>query len=164
MNRLDKNLVDGLAAAAASVKGKNYLGDPRVVDQLVRDFLAFAVSINVELQTGDIDADVAEVRLVDLSKKYAAIFLGETPGYVAQPWNSPRRLGIYMRHLGIPHMEDHARAADAFFAAIGTFAIQLAMRTDRREISERAARQAFDVTRTDAVKALLGTREGAQQG
>ncbi|SFO84750.1 hypothetical protein SAMN05216567_1038 [Variovorax sp. OK605] len=164
MDRIEANMVDGLAAAAAGVSAGNYLGDPRVVDRLVRDFLAFAVSINVELQTGAIGADQAEVKLVDLSKKYATIFLGETPGYVAMPWNSPRRLGIYMRHLGIPHMEDHARPADAFFAAIGTFAIQLAMRADKHEITEQEARQALDVTRTDAVKALLGTREGTQAG
>lgn len=162
MNRLDKNLEDGLAAAAAGTKGQNYLGDPRVVDQLVRDFMASCISVNEQFQIGMVGGDAAEVQLLDLAKKYGRIFMGEDGGYKPMPWNSPRRLGIYMRHLSIPHMEDHERAADAFFAAIGTFAIQLAMRADRHEISEQEARQALDETRTDAVKALLGTREGAQ--
>lgn len=156
MTRMRANVEDGLRAAAQGVVSGNYLGDPRVVDQLVRDFLAFAVSINVELQTGDIDAAAAEVKLVDLSKKYAAIFLGETPGYVAQPWNSPRRLEFFLRAKKPPHLEDYDRATDAYFAANGTAAIMLAMRADKRELTEAEVQEELTTMRNDMVRALLG--------
>lgn len=156
MNRIEANMQDGLRAAAEGAVSGNYLGDPRVVDQLVRDLLAFAISINVELQTGNVNADLAETKLVDLSKKYAAIFLGETPGYVAQPWNSPRRLGFFLRAKRPPHMEDHARASDAYFAACGTAAIMLAMRADKHELTEAEVQEELTTIRNDMVRALLG--------
>lgn len=156
MNRLDKNLVDGLAAAAANVKGRNYLGDPRVVDQLVRDFLSTSISVNEQFQTGAIDGAAAEAQLVDLAKRYASIFLGEVRGYVAQPWNSPRRLEFFLRAKKPPHLEDHARAADAYFACHGTAAIMLAMRADQNELSEAEVQHELTVIRNQMVRALLG--------
>jgi len=156
MDRAEANMQDGLRAVAQGAVSGNYLGDPRVVDQLVRDFLAFAVSINVELQTGVINADAAEAKLVDLSKKYSAIFLGETPGYVAQPWNSPRRLEFFLRAKKPPHLEDYERATDAYFAANGTAAIMLAMRADKRGLTETDVQQELTTIRNGMVRALMG--------
>lgn len=157
VTRRNANTVDGLVlAAAAGTKDKNYLGDGEVVDRLVRDFLARAISINVELQTGNVDADAAEARLVDLSKTFAAIFLGETAGYIAQPWNSPRRLEFFLRAKKPPHLEDHARATDAYFAAHGTVAIMLAMRADKHELTEAEVQEELTGMRNGMVRALLG--------
>lgn len=159
MTRIDLNVEDGLAAAAAGVSAGNYLGDPRVVDRLVRDFLAFAVSTSVGLQAGDIDADQAEVKLVDLSKRYGRIFMGEDPGYRAMPWNSPRRLGAYIQAIAVPHAEDHARPIDGLFAFFGTAAIQVAMCLERHDADESEAQEALDEFRTQMVSIFLGTRD-----
>jgi hypothetical protein len=156
VTRMHVNGEDGLAAAAAGVKGGNYLGSPDVVDQLVRDFLAFSISVNEQFQTGAIDGAAAEVQLVDLAKRYASIFLGEVRGYVAQPWNSPRRLEFFLRAKKPPHLEDHARAADAYFAAHGTAAIMLAMRADKHELSEAEVQEELTIMRNSMVRALLG--------
>lgn len=54
-------------------------------------------SLLAEVQTGDISDDDAPGKLVDMAKKYASIFMGESAACVAQPWNATHRLGVYMR-------------------------------------------------------------------
>lgn len=154
MDRIDVNMQDGLAAAAAGAG--NYLGNTDVVDQLVRDFLSSCVGINADFQEGSLEEDDAGEKLMELSKRYASIFLGESKAYVAMPWNSPRRLEFYLRAMKPPHMEDHQRAADAYFAANGTAAIMLAMRADKRELSEAEVQEELTTIRNGMVRALLG--------
>jgi hypothetical protein len=157
MTRRNANPVDGLAlAAAAGTKGENYLGDADVVDRLVRDFLASCISVNAEFQTGAIDGDAAEVQLVNLAKRYADIFLGQSKAYKPMPWNSPRRLEFFLRAKKPPHLEDHARATDAFFACHGTAAIQLSMMADKHELSESEAQHELTTIRNQMTRALLG--------
>lgn len=164
MDRIDANMEDGLAAAAAGTTSSNYLGDPAVVDQLVRDFMSSCVSINVDFQGGEIDEGEAGEKLVELSKRYASIFLGESKAYVPMPWNSPRRLDFYVRAMQPPHLEDYERATDAYFAAIGTAVIQIAMRIDKNEVLESEGQQAITEMRDDMVRAMLGTRDVAHAG
>jgi len=156
MDRIDKNMEDGLAAAAAGASAGNYLGNTDVVDQLVRDFLSSCISINADFQGGEVDEDGAGTKLMELSQRYAGIFLGESNAYVAMPWNSPRRLEFYLRAMKPPHLEDHARATDAYFAAHGTAAIMLAMRADKRELTEAEVQEELTTMRNGMVRALLG--------
>ncbi|WP_440532570.1 hypothetical protein [Variovorax sp. YR566] len=156
MDRIETNMLDGLAAAAAGVKGKPYLGSTDVVDQLVRDFLAFSISVNEQFQTGAINATAASEKLMELSQRYANIFLGESKAYMAMPWNSPRRLEFFLRAKKPPHLEDHARATDAYFACHGTAAIMLAMRADKHELTEAEVQEELTMMRNGMVRALLG--------
>jgi hypothetical protein len=157
MTRRNANSVDGLAlAAAAGTKGENYLGDADVVDRLVRDFLASCISVNAEFQTGALDGDAAEVQLVDLAKRCADIFLGQSKAYKPMPWNSLRRLEFFLRAKKPPNLEDHARATDAYFCAYGTAGVMLAMRADQHELSEAEVRHELTVIRKQMVRALLG--------
>lgn len=156
MDRIDTNMSDGLAAAAAGATTGNYLGNADVVDQLVRDFLSSCISVNEQFQTGAVDGEVAELQLVGLAKRYADIFLGQSSAYVAMPWNSPLRLEFYLRAMRPPHMEDHARATDAYFACHGTAAIMLAMRADKHELTEAEVQHELTVMCNGMVRALLG--------
>lgn len=158
MDRIEANTTDGLKLTADTLAQKNYLGDPDVVDQLLRDFLTASLSLLTEVETGDVSADDAPAKLVDLAKSYAAIFLGESKAYVAQPWNSPDRLGLFLRAKKPPHLEDYDRPADAYFAAIGTAAIEHAQAVDAGTISEAEAQEGITEIRNDAMRALLGVR------
>lgn len=163
MDREEINQQDGLKLVADTVGAGTYLGNADVVDQLVRDFLLGCVSLLTEVQIGDVPGGDASDKLVTMAKKYAAIFMGEAPGYVPQPWNSPNRLGLYLRAMRPPHLEDYDRPADAYFAAIGTAAIQHAQAVDDGTITEAEARAGLTSIRNDAVAALLGTRAGASR-
>lgn len=156
MDRIEVNMEDGLAAAAAGAQADNYLGNTATVDRLVRDFLSSCVGINADFQEGTLEEDDAGEKLMELSVRYAAIFLGESKAYVAMPWNSPQRLEFYLRAMKPPHMEDHARAADAYFACHGTAAIMLAMRADKKELTEAEVQDELTVLRNSMVRALLG--------
>lgn len=164
MTRENVNSEDGLALTADSLGQKNYLGDPDVVDQLVRGYLSSCLSLLSNFEDGTVgNVDDASGKLLALALKTAAVFMGEDPNYVAQPWNSPNRLGFYLRALKPPHMEDYARPADAYFAAIGTAAIQHSIAQSNGEISELESKEGLDMIRNDAIAALLGVREGASR-
>jgi hypothetical protein len=158
MDRIEVNAEDGLKLTADALAQKNYLGDPDVVDRLVRDFLSAALSLLTDVETGDASAEDAPAKLVDLAKSYAGIFLGESAAYVAQPWNSPNRLGLFLRAKKPPHLEDYDRPADAYFAAIASAAIMHAQAVEEGTLPEGEAQEALTEIRNDAVRTLLGIR------
>ncbi len=163
MDREQINLQDGLKLVADTVQAGNYLGSPTVVDRLLRDFMSSALSILAEFQDGRAGSeDAAEVQVHALARRYEAIFMGEDAGYVPQPWNSRRRLGIYLRAI-CPNVEGLERSSFAFFVVIASVIIENAVEVGQGRMLEGEAQRRMTVILNDATKALLGTREGASR-
>lgn len=163
MDRMEANAQDGLRLVADTVGAGNYLGSPTVVDHLLRDFMAGALSILAEFEDGRAgDEGAAEARVHELAKRYEAIFLGEDEGYVPMPWNSRRRLAIYLRAI-CPKVDGMERSALAFFVAIASTVIANAIAVNKGLMVEADAKADMIIILNDATKALLGTREGASR-
>ena len=157
-SRLDINLEDGLKAAADSVNGGNYLGDAKLVDQLVRDFMSSVFSARAQWhETGS--AKEAQDRIAQLCRSYGAVFMGDSPAYVAQPWNSEHRLGAFLRSL-IDDVDDFANPGEAYFNFLALQALGAAMTLETGEQPEEQVQAGLSEVVADAVDVLLGRRGG----
>lgn len=92
----------GLMAALDQASKENYLGDPKVVSKLLRDFSDEALRRRAS------EMDDEEARICDevQAAALADIFLGKNPDYAPMiPWNSPgqidRWLADELKHLKV---------------------------------------------------------------
>jgi len=86
---------DGLCSVLAS--GRPYLGDPVVVDRIVRDFGLAIILLRQKQNAGQLNDQEAQLAVMSLAADAAAIFLGRSAAYSPMKWNSERRLGILLR-------------------------------------------------------------------
>lgn len=159
-NRLDVNMQDGLAAAAAGTDRHNYLGDAQVVNQLVRNFFAGVFSERAKFHQGGND-EGATAAIEQLCRHYASIFMGESGGYVAQPWNSPHRLGIFLRVV-TPDVNDYPTPAEAYFNFLALQALEAAIALEEGHMTDAEVQAGMTEVVEDAVEVLLGQKAGAQ--
>jgi hypothetical protein len=75
------------------------LGDPAIVDQLVRQFAARVFDIRSAFFTGEPGADEPLVDIEADARRMGAIFLGRDVAYDLMPWNSDNCLGMYLKVL-----------------------------------------------------------------
>jgi hypothetical protein len=159
-DRATANSKDGLQQAVDGVLGGNYLGDPVVVDQLVRDFMAEVFSARAAWhESGDGNAAVG--RINHLCKQYGAVILGEGTGHVAQAWNSPHRLGAMLRVL-VPDAADFDSPGEAYFQFLATQALRAAVATEEGATEADVQRDLTAVV-ADAVDVILGRRSGGAE-
>ena len=85
------------------------------------------------------------------------------PGLRCAAVEQPEPTGPLLRVMKPPHLEDYDRPADAYFAAIGSAAIEYVQAVDAGTMFEAEAKECTTETRNDAVAALLGTRAGASR-
>jgi hypothetical protein len=91
----DKSFAEAIKIPLQTVKLDNYLGDPMVVQYLVRNFAAGALA-----RRGKIGDDEAMRKDIDDSRNMAKIFLGEDPAYPAMDkWNAPGSVDQYIAHV-----------------------------------------------------------------
>ena len=151
------NSQDGLKLAVDGVLGGNYLGDPAVVDQLVRDFMSEVFSARAAWHQSSDDA-AAEQRVLHLCKQYGAVIMGEGSAHVAQPWNSPHRLGAMLRVL-VEDAADFASPGEAYFHFLAVQALNAAIALESGSGEDDVKRQMSEVV-VDAVDVILGRRGG----
>lgn len=141
---------------------KPSLADPEVVDGLLRQFLASVLMVLNDVQTGMAHEDEGEPRVNALAKRYASMFLGETPDFTLEPWNSRYQLGNYIAAMTVPNMDEFDRPTDAFFAYLASVAIAVAQQEGQGELTPEESQEAIMVTFQDAKAVLLGMRAGAR--
>ncbi|MEN6544467.1 MAG: hypothetical protein ABFE07_00325 [Armatimonadia bacterium] len=162
--RLDVNMQDGLRAAAEGTQSGNYLGDAKVVDQLVRDFMSVVFSERAKFhETGE--GDGASARINQLCSSYGKVFMGESDAYVAQPWNSIHRLGNFLRAMPDVAflMKDSEIDApcEAYFHFLAVQALSAAIALEQGEQTEEQVKAGLTEVVHDAVDVLLGRKAGA---
>lgn len=156
-DRIAANSEDGLKLAVDGVLGGNYLGDPVVVDQLVRDFMGAVFSARAEWHESG-DASAAEQRIGHLCKQYGAVILGQGAGHTAQPWNSPHRLGAMLRVL-VEDSADFESPGEAYFHFLAVQALNAAIALESGA-NEDEVKHSMSVVVADAVDVILGRRGG----
>jgi hypothetical protein len=83
----------GLVAALDQASKPNYLGDPKVVSKLLRDFSDAAL----RRRASGMDAEEAHLRDQGHALALADIFLGMVPAYAPIiPWNSPGQIDKWL--------------------------------------------------------------------
>jgi hypothetical protein len=159
-SRLDVNMQDGLQAVAEGTRSGNYLGDAKVVEQLVRDFLMIVFSERAKFHDSR-DGKGAIERINDLCQSYGKVFMGESDAYVAQPWNSPHRLGNFLRAT-VPDVGDYATPGEAYFQFLAVQALNASIALEDGHMTEEQVQQGLTEVVHDAVDVLIGTKKGAQ--
>lgn len=156
-DRVAANSVDGLKQAVDGVLGGNYLGDPVVVDQLVRDFMAEVFSARASWHESG-DGDAAMKTINHLCRQYGSVIMGEGSGHVAPAWNSPHRLGAMLRVL-VPNAADYDSPGEAYFQFLAVQALQAAVATEEG-MTEAEVQRGLTAVVADAVDVILGRRGG----
>lgn len=157
-SRLDANTQDGLQLATRHPE--NYLGNPEVVERLVRDFFSVVFSERAKYhEHGDGDARTA--RIAEVCKSYGAIFMGTVAEYAAQPWNSPYRLGAYLRVL-VPDVGSYSTPGEAYFNFLAVQALNASIAFEEGAITEDQVKEGMQEVVDDAVNVLLGRRDGVR--
>jgi hypothetical protein len=159
-SRLDVNMEDGLKAAAEGTVSGNYLGDARLVEQMVRDFMSTVLSERSKWHE-TADGTAAEARINELCASYGQVFLGNSTADVAQPWNSLYRLGAYLRAaLSDPGKFDNP--VEAYFQHLAVQALNAAIDLEEGANEEHVKSQLTEIVE-DAVDILLGSKAGQHQ-
>lgn len=156
VNRLDVNMQDGLKAVAEGVQGQNYLGDANVVGKLVRDFFAEVFNARARFHQNQEDQAAIE-HINEQCRTYGRVFMGESEGYVAQPWNSPHRLGNYLRAT-VPDVGDYASTGEAYFQFLAVQALNASIALEEGHMSEDEVKAGMTEVVDDAVDVLLGRK------
>lgn len=155
----DRNEQDGLRLAVDGVQGGNYLGDANLVNQLVRDFMTGVFGARAAFHESG-DGDAAEARINHLCQQYGAIFMGESAAYVPQPWNSPHRLGNYLRAVVPPEVGTFASPGEAYLHFLAVQALNAAIALEQETMQEAEVQAGLTEVVDDAVDVLLGRKEG----
>lgn len=154
------NSQDGLAQAVTGSAAGDYLGDPRVVDQLVRDFMTAVFSSRADWhQDGDDAGATGKITL--LCKKYGDVFMGRSNVYSAQPWNSPHRLGAYLR-AAVEDSGDFEDMGEAYFHFLAVQALNASIALEQETMTEDQVKAGMTEVVEDAVEVLLGRKMGGQ--
>lgn len=150
---------DGLKAAADGAADGNYLGDASVVEQLVRDFFSVVFSERAKFHESG-NAEAAQNRIAEICKSYATVFMGESDAYAAQPWNSPHRLGTFLRAT-LPDVARYASPGIAYFNFLAVQALNAAIALEEGHMTEDEVKAGMTEVLDDAVDVLLGRKAGA---
>ncbi|CAB4130446.1 hypothetical protein UFOVP119_70 [uncultured Caudovirales phage] len=135
------------------------LGNPDVVEELVRQFILEVVDIRKAYHEDKIEGPAATIAVAKAAARYAAIFMGGDPQYSHTEWNTPERLGAFLLDT-LPPGEIGATTANAcelFFHRIAADLLREAIvPSEQEKITEDALRFRLDVIVEDARYALLG--------
>lgn len=68
--------------------GTHSLGDPDVVESLIREFGSGVIDARVQYQRGQLSGAACTAQITSLSQRNADIFLGRDPAFTAPAWNT----------------------------------------------------------------------------
>jgi hypothetical protein len=137
-----------------------YLGDPEVVEGLVRQFLSDVVAARKGYNADELDAEQAQEKVKRSAKRHADIFMGravfEKPedGFAVPPWNSPAQLGRYLVGKGLDPDEDEA--CESLFLLTANLVLDAMAEHEDDKIDDETAQFRTDVAVEQAVQMLLG--------
>lgn len=157
-DRLRINTEDGLETAMRS--GDSYLGNPETVTQLVRDFFVAVFSARAAFQESA-DGDAANERINEVCRQYGERFMGGDKEFTPMPWNSPARLGNFLRAV-VPDVGDYATPGEAYFQYLAVQALNASIAIEEGTMSEDEVQAEMSEVVDDAVSVLMGTKAGAQ--
>lgn len=158
-NRLQANTSDGLAIASSS--SSTYLGNPVVTTQLVRDFFALVFSARAKFQ-GSGRGVAATNEINNACKEFGQRFFGEDDKYAPMPWNSPHRLGNFLRAT-VENVGEYDSPCEAYFHFLAMQALSAAVSLEEGQMTEDQVKAGISAVIDDAVSVLMGTRKGDQQ-
>lgn len=156
--QLEANTQDGLALSTRDAA--NYLGNPQVVEQLVRDFFVVIFSERAKFHEGG-NGDAATARIKEVCKSYGDVFMGESKDYTPQPWNSPHRLGNYLRAV-LTDVNSFSSPGEAYFDFLAVQALNASIALEEGAMSEDDVKAGMQEVTDDAVNVLLGRKEGTR--
>lgn len=131
-----------------------FLGDPAIVESLVRSFLGRVIDIRTAYNEDKMDGPEAAEAVQDAADQYARIFMGQDKGYAAQPWNSPEQLGASLSAVGFD--PDPAKAClGLFLKTAGDLVAAMALHEEGK-LDDDTAQLAIDAAAEDGTYLLLG--------
>lgn len=78
------------------------------------------------------------------------------------PWNSPARLGNFLRAV-VPDVGDYATPGEAYFQYLAVQALNASIAIEEGTMSEDEVQAEMNEVVDDAVSVLMGTKAGAQR-
>lgn len=155
----DRGRPQGLEFFEQADTEAGYLGDPEVVDLIVRQFLMAVHDVRTRWAAGKETKPTEAVKAI--VERHAAIFMGKDKAYQSAPWNSPEQLGKHLVER-IPLDVPHAEAAEAFFWDLANQVLDAASAYADGEIDDDDAKFRIEVMAEEATHALLGLRITAE--
>jgi hypothetical protein len=134
------------------------LDDPAVVATLVRGFARNVLDVRAAWHAGAAGARdplsviEAEARLL------GGIFLGRDDRYDARPWNTPNRLGMYLRVLLPEETNHYGDPGAALFMWLAAQVAQAALALERDPAAEAKVKRRLDRIVEDVTARLLRTK------
>jgi hypothetical protein len=157
--KTDPREIEGTAERAAdrgrsffdfpNLEGAPYLGDPEVVDGIVRGFVGGIVNIRAAFYQDKIAGEAAATQTFDTIKETAAIFSGQASDYQLMPsWNKPEGVGAYvLKRRGGTMPAD--QALEALFTIYAELTIEVFDQHARGAIDDGIAKFRPDVNIED---------------
>ncbi len=109
---------EGLAAALRLAQSENYLGNPEVVNSLLRQLVLFAQSA----AEGATDGGEWAGRVNTKAAELAAIFTGRNPQFTAVPaWNTDAQMLAQMRSVGAIDADAQTAVRSILLRMVGEF-------------------------------------------
>ena len=133
---------------------KPNLGDPGLVESLMRSFLTRVVEIRSAYNKDEMEGPEAAQAVSDASQQYASIFMGGDAEYEGSRWNGPDALGAYLVLLG--YDPDPQRSCFALFVTTANEVIEAMSMHEDDMIDDDTAQLVVDAAVEDGVQALLG--------
>lgn len=139
------------------------LTDKGVVEAMVRQFLTDVLDVRKAYNGGSVKGEDASVKINDIAKRYAAIFMGNDAAYSFTDWNSPEQLGVFLAgQMGEGVKPDDA--AEAFFLRLSAdFIADAVVPFEDDQIDMETAAFRMDAAVEDATFSLLGLQNPATE-
>lgn len=142
----------GFAVALQVAGGENYLGDPAVVDTLLRRLVLFANDEATKAASGDAWAKAVNEHATEL----AAIFTGRNPQFTAVPaWNTDAQMLARMQTVGAVDVDAQDAVRSVLLRMVGEFFDTASAYADRADEAE--AKEMLDMIFDRHAKLFLGT-------
>lgn len=131
------------------------LGDPVVVDALVRGFFVRLSELRIQVHKQEVSPEECLNQIQTLSQNIADIFTGKKSGYVKSSWNTDAQLGAYIHQVctgaGSPE-----QATKSFFLHMASRVFETMRAHEEEEIDDEVMQFQIDATVEDTTQVLLG--------
>jgi hypothetical protein len=133
--------------------GKPSLGDPTVVNGLVRDFATEVIGIRTDYNRGKLSGDEAKRRIRAAARQWGDIFMGRSGDFAALPWNK-QSLGAQIRR--VLAVADDADPGETLFLELARSITDVAVEHEAGRLSDPAAKQHLRDALGSVAELLMG--------
>jgi len=157
MTDIPKPGAGGLSLDDLVSTGKPSLGDLAVVSRLVREFVKYVLDTRAAWHAGEPGARDPLAMIAAEGRLLGDIILGRDVRFDAQPWNTPRRLGMVLTVLLPEETKHYGDPGAALFMWLAAQAAEAAAFIEQGG-DEVEARERLDRIVTDVTERLLGIK------